>query len=166
MVCANNLRQMGLAEGMYASDNRDYLAFCNWDGGEQFLGAGWLYTVTGGSIPDPFIPPYAANPQTAWTNGLWWPYVRNQNSYLCPVDIQSPDYARTSGAGGRNNKLSSYVMNGAPYSFDEGGPLTCKVSDVWSPSCYLMWTPNENSLGAGSPGAARLVLRSDSVCAE
>jgi hypothetical protein len=152
MVCASNLRQMGLAEGMYASDNRDYLAYCNWDGGTSGGPTGWLYGVVGNSIPDPLIAPYVFNPQNAWTNGLWWPYVQNQNYYLCPADIQSADLYELPSAGGRNNHLSSYVMNGAPSAF-AGGTTTCKVSDVWSPGCLLMWTPNENSLGSNNPGA-------------
>jgi hypothetical protein len=165
MVCANNLRQMGLAEGMYASDNRDYLAFCNWDGGD---GAdptgygGWLYTLPVpqglpdagfGSIPNPFVAPFiSTSEQLAWLSGVWFQYVSNSHSYLCPVDIQSQDYALNPGSGGRNNKLSSYVMNGAACSFNLESGFTCKVSDVWSAACYLMWTPNENSLRPGDPG--------------
>lgn len=165
MVCANNLRQMGLAEGMYASDNRDYLAFCNWDGGDTDDPSGysgWLYTLPvpqglpdagSSSIPNPFVVPFTTTSmQGAWLSGVWFQYVSNYQSYLCPVDIQSRDYALNPSQGGRTEKLSSYVMNGAPCSFG-GGPSTCKVSDVWSPACYLMWTPNENTEGVGDPGA-------------
>ena len=157
VVCGSNLRQMALAEGMYAGENRDYLAFCNWDGGDmEQPGGGWLYTLPnagGDSIPNPFAAPWSTHPQSAWTNGLWWPYVLNANSYLCPVDIQSSDYK-----GLRNNKLSSYLMNGAACGFGQvnGGQLpfpTCKVSDVWSPRCYLLWEVDENALGPDNPGA-------------
>src|SRR5438445_11492469 len=54
--CINNQKQMTLAMRMYADDNNDYLAWCNWDGGNaltQPTRPGWLYTVTNGSIPNP-----------------------------------------------------------------------------------------------------------------
>ena len=101
-----------------------------------------------GAIPDPFVRPYSANPQTAWATGLWWPYVQNPNSYLCPVDIQSPDYMPLAPTG-RNNKLSSYVMNGATCGYGYAPAPTgvpygiCKVSEVWSPACYLLWEVDE-----------------------
>jgi prepilin-type processing-associated H-X9-DG protein len=27
------------------------------------------------------------------------------------------------------------------------------MTDVWNPTCYLLWEPDENSLGQGNPGA-------------
>src|SRR5271157_3272328 len=55
ITCTNNMKQFGAAIRMDADDNRDALAFCNWDGGTTYNGKdvpGWLYTVTNGSIPD------------------------------------------------------------------------------------------------------------------
>jgi hypothetical protein len=171
MVCASNMRQLALAGGMYAADNRDYMAYCNWDGGAGTDPLpGWLYTLPvplglpgAGSdrIPDPFISPWASAggsgglTQSAWMSGVYFPYVKNVNSYLCPTDIQSRDWtAEPAGANGpgRNNKLSSYVMNGAACNFG-GTPTICKVSDVWSPDCYLLWEVDENQAGPGVPGA-------------
>jgi hypothetical protein len=157
MVCGNNMRQMALAEGMYAGDYRDYLAFCNWDSG-NFIQApngedvvGWLYTCSG-SIPQPTSVHYKSNPIICWSGGpngapgggSWWPYVQNMNSYLCPVDLQNPNYTH------RANQLCSYVMNGAACGFSleaDGEYRTCKISDVWSPACVLLWEPNSTSLG-------------------
>ena len=31
--CMNNEKQLGLANAMYANDFKDFMAFCNWDGG-------------------------------------------------------------------------------------------------------------------------------------
>src|SRR5438093_10325555 len=50
--CISNMRQMGLAMRMYADDNLDYLAWCNWDGGNPLTAPprpGWLYL---GPVPD------------------------------------------------------------------------------------------------------------------
>lgn len=157
IICASNLRQMALAEAMYAADNRDYFAFCNWDGGsaaqEGPNNPGWLYQAGSSGIPSPFAAQFTNSPQSAWATGAWWHYVQNPNAYLCPVDIQSPSYARHT----RNNMLSSYVMNGAVVGFGASGMdppwQMARVSQVWSPACYLMWEPGENTLGPGNPGA-------------
>ena len=72
-------------------------------------------------------------------------------AYLCPVDVRSPTYRLP---GGRINKLSSYVMNGAPAGYPGAGVYrTCKITQAWSPMCYLLWEPDENALGPGNPGA-------------
>ena len=43
-------------------------------------------------------------------------------------------------------------MNGAVSGF-VSRPTGCKVTDVWNPKCYLLWGPDENAFGYGSPGA-------------
>jgi prepilin-type N-terminal cleavage/methylation domain-containing protein len=173
MVCMNNLRQMGLAEGMYAADNRDSLPYPNWDGGAN-AGAprGWLYSMSSsqglpagfpaGQCPNPYstVAPYPVlttpvNGATAWQSGAWFQYVRNFKSYLCPVDIENADYKLPPSTGGRNNKLSSYVMNGGIVSYTGNivTETTCKITDVWNPACYLLWEPDENADGPGIPGS-------------
>jgi type II secretory pathway pseudopilin PulG len=149
MVCMNNLKQMGMASIMYATENRDYLAFCNWDGGADY-GPGWLYRSVGGVIPSPTATNYVNNPAKAYESGIWFRYVLKPSAYLCPVDIESPYYTK------RANKLSSYLMNGAVagYPVMSGSKYrTCKVTDVWNPACYLLWEPDENANGPGNPGS-------------
>jgi hypothetical protein len=52
--------------------------------------------------------------------------------------------------------MSSYVMNGAACGYQNGNlkyDTQTKVTDAWSPMCYLMWEPDENADGPGDPGA-------------
>ena len=152
-TCVNNQKQMAIAMRMYADDNHDYLAPPNWDVGQP-LGPGWLYKAMGGGVPDPTRPPYLDNPIGAYETGLWFQYMPSMKSYLCPVDIRSPSYKKSVMAGGRANKLSSYIMNGAPAGFDFPAVYrTCKISAVWNPLCYLLWEPDENNIAPGNPGA-------------
>ena len=164
-TCTNNLKQMGAAIRMYADDNRDALAFANWDGGGAFNGVnlpGWLYTVTNEGVPD--VGPggdYQTHMADAYRTGLWYQYMPNPNSYLCPVDIKSKTWTTPRSQGNigttvRENKMSSYVMDGAACGFgseDYTKPNTFeKTSDAWSPMCYLVWEPDEHLYDAsGNP---------------
>ena len=158
--CTSNLKQCGLADAMYTNDNLDNFAWSNWDGGAAGGPAGWLY-LTIGTIPNPFAAPWLnTGGDSAWQTGLWYKYMPNGKAFLCPVDIKSKDYALLPAAvngPGRNNKLSSYTMNGAvcgfPSPFTQYGCRSCKTSAVWSPSaCFIQWEPDENTLGPGNPG--------------
>src|SRR5262249_45742764 len=151
---------------MYAHDNHDYLAPPNWDGGSP-PGPGWLYYTILGILPDPGPGGnYQKNQGTAYATGLWFSYMVNFNSYLCPVDIKSPTYQAPPGSPKhRNNRFSSYVMNGSVASFPGSGQpgdprggtyISCKVSDVWNPECYILWEPDENAGGPGVPGPGEL----------
>jgi prepilin-type N-terminal cleavage/methylation domain-containing protein/prepilin-type processing-associated H-X9-DG protein len=163
-ICTGNEKQLGIAEHMYNDDNRDVMAMPNWDGGTggtaERPDLGWLYTLPnrlwGDSIPDPFLLPPGTAPIAAWQTGVWYNYNPNQNAYLCPVDIQSSDYAKvpvsdTPGAGGRPNKLSTYVMNGSACSFTDPPSPRIKSTDIWSPLCYLLWEPDEHLKTPGFP---------------
>jgi len=149
-TCISNQKQMALAMIMYAQDNSDFLAFPNWDGG-GILGPGWLYGM-GPTLPDPTVAPWTNAPITAWQQGLWFTYMPNPQAYLCPVDTKSPTYRKPATQGGRQNKLSSYVMDGAVCGF-QNICRGCKTTSVWSPMCYVFWEPDENAMGAGNPGA-------------
>jgi prepilin-type N-terminal cleavage/methylation domain-containing protein len=166
-VCTNNLKELGVSNNLYGSDNNDHMAFANWDNSqlseEGPNNPGWLYQCgnyvggdnSGSQCPSPFSPEFTNSPQQAYLSGAWFTYTHNMQSYLCPVATQQIDYVKHE----RNNMLSSYVMNGAVVYYGEG-PDSCscppwkmvKIGEVWSPSCYLLWEPDENTLGPGNPG--------------
>jgi type II secretory pathway pseudopilin PulG len=150
-VCHNNLRQMGMAVGMYAADNRDYLAWPNW--GNDANISGWLYTPTNGAPPDPTSAMFRSNPTNAWRMGHFFPYVKAPQYYLCPVDIESVTYAGTPGVTQRAQKLSSYVMDGAAGGYDQYPRKSARITQVWNPTCYLLWEPDEHAQGRYNPGA-------------
>lgn len=138
-VCVNNLRQLGSACLMYGGDNSDYMAYPNWG----TTGTGWLYATTT-TIPDPTAAQFAGDRAAAYRSGLWFSYVQNPRTYLCPVDLESRFYSL------RANKLASYVMNGAVCGYGSTIGRTARITDVWNPACYLLWTPDENVNGLGA----------------
>jgi prepilin-type N-terminal cleavage/methylation domain-containing protein len=158
MTCINNQKQMGLTMIMYANDNVDWMAFANWGAstyGGQYV-PGWLYTSSASGIPDPGLNGvYQNNILKAYKTGLWFAYMSNPKSYLCPVDIRSPTYLKPASVGGRQNRMCSFTMNGAVSGYAKQTPpnISCKISAIWSPLCWLLWEPDENALGSGNPGA-------------
>jgi prepilin-type N-terminal cleavage/methylation domain-containing protein len=162
--CVNNLKQLAVGNRMYCDENNDFLAQPNWDTGGKDGPAGWLYALEPADLPagdaDPNRIPDAYDPGYWYKNysgasqtGLWSKYVPNYKAYLCPVDIQSKWFILSRATGGRNNKLSSYVQNGAVINFPKTPtmpfPSTLKISAVWSPLCYLNWEPDDSTSGAG-----------------
>jgi prepilin-type N-terminal cleavage/methylation domain-containing protein len=162
--CKNNQHQMTIALHMYADDWSDAMAPPGWDGGSTYgtFGhlPGWLYTTTNGpgapgGIPDPGPGGgFEDHKNDAYKTGLWFQYMPNPKAYLCPTDTKSASY-RVPAPNGRNNRMSSYVMNGAVCGYGTMGDryATCKIVNVWSPMCYLQWEPDENYVAFGNPGA-------------
>jgi len=150
-ICMNNQHQMGITVNMYTTDNADKMAPPNWGTSS----AGWLYAnVPSGDVDCttlyPWLPQYNGSDKP-WAGGYWWPYMKKSGSYLCPVDQRSK-YLKQ-----RNNQLSSYVMNGAVCgygSYPRGGDDSCKITEIWSPTCYLLWEPDETLMKNGTPVGA------------
>ncbi len=96
--------------------------------------------------------------------GVFWQYVLNGNTFLCPNDLK-PTLSTSSLWAKRTFTLSTYVMNGAACFFAGcgSGPAqsnyrTCRVSQIWSPSCIILWEPDQTidagcyNDGANYPG--------------
>lgn len=144
ITCTNNNKQLGLAMRMYVDDNNDFLAWPNW-GDSTVPGPGWLYALTNRAVPDLAVAPFKDNPVLAYQSGLYYQYMQNFKSYQCPKDLKSPYYSQ------RKNKLSGYMMNGAACGFGEQR-RAAKVTEIWNPTCYILWEPDEN-LGSPPVGA-------------
>ncbi len=61
----------------------------------------------------------------------------NPKTYVCSLDSKSKYYAA------RANKLSTYIMNGAVCGFSDSPFRSAKITQVWSPMCYIQWEPDE-----------------------
>lgn len=148
--CLNNFKQLGLALNMYAADGQDRFPWPNWDGGSPAAQAGWLYGTAGCNSPTNLNSGTAAINGQNWEQGrianlktgVYWQYVPNADAFFCPVDRKA---VGTDSWNSRNQKLSSYVMNGAACyfpplgNFSQYGYATCKLSEVWSSECYIQW---------------------------
>jgi prepilin-type N-terminal cleavage/methylation domain-containing protein len=141
--CVNNNKQLGLAQHMYATDNKDFLPYPNW--GNTF-GPGWLYNPVGGNPPDLWSTTYTNNPVQAYKTGHYWNYMPQIKSFLCPVDNASKYFRQ------RANKMSSYIMNGSVCGYGKLTSSSVKVTSVWNTMCYIQWEPDEN-LGSPPIGA-------------
>ncbi len=152
-VCLNNLRRLGTALNMYASENQDYMPWVDWtgSGGEP---PGWLFGGYG-NTPNNLNTGNAANDASLWSTGrvanlktgVYWQYLQNPDVFICPIDALS---VGTSRWDGRYNQLSTYLMNGAAGFFpsmgsDTYGYRTAKMSQIWSPQCIINWEPSGTS---------------------
>jgi prepilin-type N-terminal cleavage/methylation domain-containing protein len=151
--CQDNNKQLGISMHLYASDNSDFMPFPNYMN-EVVNGPGWLYMpiagggIWGGHPADPTVLPFSLNPQSAWTTGLLWPYIKNPGIYRCPTDDPTlPQFAL------RNNKLSTYVFSDVVCGrgvLVGQNPNTLKLSR-FRPTGYVMWEPDD--LPPMGPGA-------------
>jgi len=144
--CLNNLKQLGVALHLYASDNQDGMAWPNWgNDASPPCPAGWLYQ---GSAQPPTltVSTWAPGRVAVLQKGLFFQYADNPDSFVCPVDKLT--LLTPSGLSARYNQVSTYIMNGAACYFPGGGNnglygyKTCKMTQIWSPLCYLLWEPD------------------------
>lgn len=156
----NNVKQILLANHLYAADNNDHNAHPTW-GGDLTGPDGWLYaTANNGRIPGgPAAPASAAgrdvnSPQFSnqisfFKIGQLGPYLQDYKICWCPKDVA------TRGRGKlktfwlqRPVKLTSYCWNGTIGGYNNIGktPLpngkTYKLSD-FLPTDWQMWEQNE-----------------------
>ncbi|HEY3861144.1 MAG TPA: type II secretion system protein [Verrucomicrobiae bacterium] len=114
-VDLNNLRQITVANQLYADSSQQLLPWPNWDYGRALPSGtnrpGWLYTLADGTPPANFD----------GKAGLLWSCLHQSKSLLCPADrvnVRVPDTDGT--ITQRSQQLSSYIMNGAVIGFRSG----------------------------------------------
>ncbi len=152
--CVNNCRQLGVATHMYATDGGDYMPFPNWNPPWK---QGWLYDPVNGTVPDPRVAPFNANPKLAYEGtpgnptgpggqgGLLWPFIKTIGVYRCPLD-------RTNSPGwlARVNKLSTYVQNGALCGFGAVTPAGRSYKQAqFRQDAFISWEPDDRGTGYG-----------------
>jgi prepilin-type N-terminal cleavage/methylation domain-containing protein len=140
--CINNNKQLSLAMIMYADENRDYMPWPNW--GNSY-GPGWLYQPTGGRAPDPT----RTNELRFIEAGLYWPYLKERKAYNCPLDRTNHiSWQR------RQQRISSYIMNGAVCAFGRFDNGKTYKLPAFNPAAYAMWEPEIKLFGSvyGSNG--------------
>jgi prepilin-type N-terminal cleavage/methylation domain-containing protein len=133
--CINNNKQLSLALLMYADDNRDVMPWPNW--GNDY-GPGWLYQPTGGRAPDPM----KSNEVHFIEAGLYWPFLRERKVYNCPLD-KTNDVSWQK----RQQRVSSYIMNGAVCSFGRLTQGRTHKLTAFNPAAYVHWEPDIKNFG-------------------
>ncbi len=140
-TCSNNNRQLGLAIQMYATDNKDRMPHPNW--GNDY--PGWLYAPTNGAPPLWNL----SDVEKTYGSGQIWQYTKNYKIYFCPTDktnnILNKYYLI------RQNKLSTYIMNGAVNGYGALKAGSYKHA-AFNQVAYLMWEPDEENYYKFYPG--------------
>jgi type II secretory pathway pseudopilin PulG len=178
VVCMHNLQQLALALNLYVPDNADHMPWSNWGNdpvslplvkGHQY--PGWLYS---GDVKSNVLDfnNWQTNRFIGLKAGVYWAYLQNSNVFVCPTDKRSPDpkspWAR------RDNKLSSYTMNGAAAFYPPDrvnstfGYATAKLTQVQGSAALIQWEPDTDNPqnwrdGASYPNAIAGISRNHNV---
>ncbi len=145
-VDLNNLKQLGVAMNLVASDNEDRMPWPNWASGEVTTHQqGWLYALD----------PTASGPaRFKAETGSFWPNLQTPKLFFCPSDNTNSAMFKL-----RGQQISSYVMNGAVCGYARGLYPSFKLAQL-SPSGVAFWecannTAEDNQVlfnaGASSP---------------
>jgi prepilin-type N-terminal cleavage/methylation domain-containing protein len=133
--CTANQKQLLLATVMYYTDNNDNLPHPNWDFITTY--AGWLCT-----------PPFT-KPRTNIQTGLLYKYAPNYEIFMCPADRTN-----TPAFKARQQKYSSYIMNGAICYFQiQQKPDTIKASTIRQ-DAIILWQADERTPGDYNDGSS------------
>lgn len=102
--CLNNMRQIGAAADVYASDFDGFLPMPNWRSVDGAM-AGWLYDEPGYGLYQ-VLQQTMADEEPGPKTGTIYPYLNTEKVYRCPAHY--PPYRSMT-----TEILTSYIMNGA-----------------------------------------------------
>lgn len=152
IICLSNLKRLGQAFLLYAADNQGYALHPTW--GSDLTGPnGWAYaTRNDGRFPEAGPAPrrqsgkaFAVGRQAQLPflkMGQVWPYVMDEESYLCPGDVAGwSSILEYKMMISRPWKLSSYNANGATIGYGSiPGPAGTTTRLSWfRPDDVLIW---------------------------
>ncbi|MBL9175270.1 MAG: hypothetical protein JNL10_17150 [Verrucomicrobiales bacterium] len=152
ITCLSNLKRLGQAFLLYAADNQGYAPHPTW--GADLTGpSGWAYaTRSDGRFSSARPAPQSQAGRTFSVAreaqlpflkmGQVWPYVLDEDAYLCPEDFAGWDSYPTRRMWiARPWKLSSFNANGATIGYgSHPGPAGSTVRLSWfRPDDALLW---------------------------
>jgi prepilin-type N-terminal cleavage/methylation domain-containing protein len=129
VVDLNNIKQLGVALQVFASDTEDNIPWPNWLSGE--IGSnppqGWLYTYDGTA---------SGTDRFRAESGSFWSALTSHKMYYCPSDKTDSPLFRL-----RPQQISSYVMNGAVCGYSRALNPPSKLTSM-SPVGVAFWECN------------------------
>jgi prepilin-type N-terminal cleavage/methylation domain-containing protein len=130
MACINHNKQLALAMILYTDENEARMPWPNW---ANEYGPGWLYTPVSGRAPDPM----RSNEWQYIESGRYWPYLKERKIYNCPLDLTNHISWQK-----RQQRISSYIMNGAVCSFGDLTRGNTHKITAFNPVAYVHWEPD------------------------
>ena len=135
IACVNNNKQLALAMILYTDENEARMPWPNW---ANDFGPGWLYTPVSGRAPDPT----RSNEWQHIEAGRYWPYLKQLKVYNCPLDLTNHVSWQK-----RQQRISSYIMNGAVCSFGRMNQGKSHKITAFNPVAYVHWEPDIKNWG-------------------
>lgn len=138
VVDINNLKQIVTALHLHVSDSRDTLPWPNWAAGDRPDRPGWLYTIDPGA---------KGSERFKAQTGLFWKTLKFDRLYVCPADHPDAWFSR------RQQKISSYVMNGAVIGYMRMHYPPLRMSQ-FRPDDVAFWETDEEHPNYFNDGAS------------
>jgi prepilin-type N-terminal cleavage/methylation domain-containing protein len=127
-ACLNNIKQILLATHLYTGDYQDYLPYTSWSSG-AFNVPNWAYTRVATNRPDHTV-----------ERGQLWPFLQTKKLLFCPLDKTNTALFRA-----RDQKVCSYMMNGAVSAYSTGprGDYSTFKLTQFQPDAMIYWEGDE-----------------------